>query len=338
MAKKEFDIRNAVHTPPEASTHGVERVREMEANKHKAIPLPLKQVGHGEYFANLMPGETCAVQAQTSNGKSMFINMWETRLAEYLKQQGREDEAIIHVDTENTVDALAIQEIARLSGLSLNELSRGEVRKWEDIYFAAVKLAGVEVFRIAGLLGEDETPDLHLSNVYRAIQYMVSGEMLDRPITPACIFVDYLQALPIDPEVGKSSDMEGQRRLQVRQDVYRLRRMAQFFNCPVVVGVQAKQFLTGHLGPNLMIPGTYDGEETASIAQRFDRILSLWMPKTTHSVGDTLTHKSKSFQVDEDVMFVKVNKQRGGLPAGRWWPCRIDYRSNSIEPDNRIIL
>jgi hypothetical protein len=119
----------------------------------------------------------------------------------------------------------------------------------------------------------------------------------------------------------------------VRQDIYRLRAAAVKFNCPVVVGVQAKQILTG-ARPPVMLPGPYDGEETSSIAQRADRILSLWMPARTATVGEWITTKGDFiFQVEEDQLWLKVVKQRGGLPAGRSWRCKIDFRSNTIAPE-----
>jgi hypothetical protein len=104
--------------------------------------------------------------------------------------------------------------------------------------------------------------------------------------------------------------------------------MTTHLKCPVIVPLQAKQSLEGNNAP-LMIPGTYDGMETSTIATRFDRILSLWMPKTTHVVGSTISNKdgTLNFQVKEDQTFLKINKQRGGLPAGRVWELRIDYHA-----------
>lgn len=339
MAKRvkdlSFDIRRAIHTPAEVSTRAVERVKDMESNRHRAMPFPIEKIAG--YFADLMPGEICAVQAQSSNYKSGLISFWADWLAKYLASRGRGNEAIIHIDTENDADTQGIQQISYLSHHSIADLSRGNVRDWGEVMDAAGRLTDVEVYRISGVLGSDDAPDLYLSNIYRGIKMLTDGDVVDKKIVPACIFVDYLQALPIDPEIGASPDMKEHRRLQVRQDVYRLRRMAQFFQCPVVVGVQAKQILGGFLGPNMLIPGTYDGEETSAIAQRFDRIISMWMPKTTHSVGDRLSHKSRSYCVEESTLFLRVNKQRGGLPAGRWWPCRVDYRTNTIRVDESIM-
>lgn len=327
----DFNQRDAVYTPQETSMLGIQRIQQMEAERHRAMPLDIPSIG--DYLAPLMPGELCAVQAQTSNYKSGFINMWEHQLARYLAEKKRENEVIIHVDTENTIEALAMIEIGRGADHTIADLSRGNVRDWARVMRAAGQIAGINIYRIGASLGKETMPDLYLSNIYRAIKYAVSGELLDKPIKPAAIFVDYLQALPIDPDVKKgAAEMKHQRRLQVRQDVYRLRQMAVHFDCPVVVGVQAKQVLSGAPGANMLIPGVYDGEETSSIAQRFDRVLSLWMPKMTHTIGQRLTHGGLNFEVTEELIWMKVNKQRGGLPSGRSWPCAINYAANTIAP------
>ena len=328
------EIRSTVNTPAEIGTKGVEYIEEIEAQKHRAMPLPIPQIG-GSYFADLMPGQICGILAQTSNYKTGFMEMWETYLAGYLRDRGRKDEIIIRVDTENTIEGLAIQKIARLSGESVADLSRGNVHDWSKVIKAAASIAGIDVYHIADSLGEADAPELYLTNIYRAIKFMMDGKLVDRKLKPACIFVDYLQALPFDEEVSKYQKLDDKRRLQVRRDVYRLKQMANHFNCPVVVGLQAKQTLGGNSGPNMMIPGVYDAEETSSIAQRFTRLISLWMPKMTHVVGDQLKHGDLSFTVDENLIFIKVLKQQGGLPSGKTWMCDIDYDTNTIKPRNR---
>ncbi len=325
---EQLDLRSAIFSPSEASTRGVQEVKRMEDNRYRVIPLPINYIG--DYFAPLLPFEICAVQAQTHNFKSGFMNIWEHGLARYLASQGR-DEVVIHVDLETPIESLMLQEIARESMHSVTSLSRGDVRDWKGVVRAAGAISGINIYRISNAMGNDNIPDLYLSNIYRCIKALADGEVTDQKLKPACIFIDYLQSLPIDPEINKSTrNMDDQRRLQVRQDIYRLRRMTQFFECPIVVGVQAKQALGGSLGPNMLIPGMYDGEETSSIAQRFDRLISLWMPKTTHSIGETLNHKGRSYDISENLLFVRVLKQRGKLPSGRYWRCEIDFDENHI--------
>lgn len=325
---KIFDPRSAVFAPAETAAFGLEYIQSIEKNKHRAMPLDIPQIG--DYFAPLMPGQICGVLAQTHNGKSAFVAMWEDLLATYLRTASREDEIIIHIDTEASIEELSIQEMARGNSHSVADLSRGNIRDWQELVWAADKIAGINIYRIAASLGRDDMPDLHLSNIYRSIDYIVSGKLHDRPLKPAAIFVDYLQALPLDPEVKQGAKMKDQRRLQVREDVYRLKRMATHFFCPAITAIQAKQTLGGTTGPNMMIPGIYDGEETSSIAQRFTRLLGLWMPKTTHTVGQKIKHGSIEFDVTEDTQWVRVLKQQGGLPSGRSWRCRVDFKKNRL--------
>jgi replicative DNA helicase len=153
------------------------------------------------------------------------------------------------------------------------------------------------------------------------MQELQVGNVTGRPVKIAAVFVDYLQALPIEA----TTKLEEQRRLQVRRDVYRLRSMTTHLEAPVIVGVQAKQKLDG-ANPPYLIPGTYDGEETSSIAQRFDRILSLWLPKTTYSVGKKVEGYDDGRAVQEDSVWLKINKQRGGFPAGASYHLRVDYQ------------
>jgi len=142
--------------------------------------------------------------------------------------------------------------------------------------------------------------------------------------------VDYLQILPIDPEFAKAQHKD-QRRLQVDADTGRLRNMTSKLQCPIIVPLQAKQDLAGNNLP-YMIPGSYDGMETSGIATRFDRIISLWMPKQTYPVGTTHYNKDKSVSVTctgDNQAFLKVNKQRGGLPAGMVWELKVDFETQN---------
>jgi hypothetical protein len=53
------------------------------------------------------------------------------------------------------------------------------------------------------------------------------------------------------------------------------------------------------------------------------------MPKTTYTIGSTVSNKDKTvaLTVREDQAFLKVNKQRGGLPSGMVWELKVDYQT-----------
>jgi replicative DNA helicase len=172
----------------------------------------------------------------------------------------------------------------------------------------------------------DDIEDLSMNKILGEIRHLIY-DRYKRKLTIAAIFVDYLQA--IEYNLHDVSD----RRLKVRDDVFALRKMGKEFKCPVIVGVQAKQHLTGHEHKDMLIPGVYDGEETASIAQRADRVVSLWMPKMSHGIGRVLNVGGSvaNVRIAPNHMFIKVNKQRGGLPSGDRWLSEIDYSTNNIK-------
>ena len=326
--------RNAqnIYAPHDSSMRGYEQAK--QAAEHAQFGIELDIVGTfdpsvKDYFAPLLPWEICAVQGQTGNSKTLFVNFWERKIAAQLQEQKR-DEIIIHVSLEESIEAMAFQDYGRILNQKPADFARGKFTDWAKMQWAMSKIDMIPIWRIGDSSEKNkDAPELTLSNIYRSIRELVEGRITGEKWKPAVIIIDYLQALPIDPEV-KQTTRDAQRRLQVAQDVFRLREMTTHLKCPIIVPLQAKQTLDGNNAP-FMIPGTYDGMETSTIATRFDRIVSLWMPKTTHLIGSTISNKEQTvnIQVKEDQCFFKVNKQRGGLPAGRVWELRIDYESQS---------
>lgn len=326
------DYKGNIFQPKEVADAGYKAV--LRAMEYKDVGVPLKVAGGalGEYFAPLLPWEICAVQAQTHNGKTMFTDWWERKTIKHLAEVEQAGD-IVHVSYEESIEAMALTEYGRLLDVIPARLARGEYKDIANLKIAYKKIGDSRIWRIAesaerpdrDLLDNPEArpSDLTLSNVYRALRAMQDGE-ISEPTKIRLITVDYLQAIPIDPEV-KQVAPDAQRRLQVRNDVYRLRKMTVKLQAPILVPVQAKQKLEGANHP-FQIPGIYDGEETASIAQRFDRIISLWMPKVTMPVGEKVFRSEEHlFTVEEDMVWLKVNKQRGGLPSGKTFQLKVDF-------------
>lgn len=324
-----FDPMKAVHTPPEVARYALDAIEKTMENKRNALSIGIPKIE--DYFAPMLPGQLGVILAQTSNYKSGFMHMIERLAAQQLMDSGRINEAIIHVSVEEVVEEQAYLMMARETGETAGRLARGEVQDWDGLRHAASNMGSVPIYRIGESLARAEDfPLLTMTNMIKSIDAITKGKVTGQPVKPAGLFFDYLQAFPIDSEVSKEAGAQ-QRRLQVRNDIYKLRQAAAYFNCPVWVAVQAKQTLS--IGNSqIHIPNVYDGEESSSIAQRADRIISLWLPKQTHPVGTTISHGGVEFVVDENLMFVKVAKQRGGLPAGKTWMCNVDYSKNMIYP------
>jgi len=324
--EKDF-ISGYVYTPGEFATIGLESVKAIKEDTSRSLKIGIPSID--KYFAPLLPGQVCAVIAQTSQYKSGFLHFVEHVNARQIQDEGRE-EILIHVSVEETIEEQSYLEFARLSHEDPGKLAVGDVQDWGKLESASYKVAGIPIYRVGDSLARPGLEhELYLTNLIRAVRYIQEN----MSVTIAGLYFDYLQAFPIDPEIkGQSHDQ--QRRLQVRSDIYRLKQAANYFKCPVWVAVQAKQHLDGAPSQNFQMPGIYDGEESSSIAQRVDRIVQLWMPKMTNPVGSTVKISNDlQFTVSENLLFLKVGKQRGGLPSGRIWQCRVNFRTNTIAPE-----
>lgn len=324
-------MSNIIHTPHDRGMAGYHAAKRAIEFGDIGIPLNINGSEVSDYFAPLLPQEVCAVQAQTHNGKTYFTDWWERETIKHLEKKGLEGD-VIHVSLEESLEALSFSEYGRLLDVLPSQLARGEYKDLTKIEIAMQTIDGSRIWTIADSAGNDdnEETELTLSNIHRALIAMQEGHITDKRKL-RLITIDYLQALPIDSEVKKVEYKE-QRRLQVRADVYRLRNMAKKMFVPIIVPLQCKQKLEGARLPYL-IPGMYDGEETSAIAQRFDRVISLWLPKNDYPIGSTQYSGAqgsqvKEFDVTEDLCYMKVNKQRGGLPSSKVFKLKIDFKKH----------
>lgn len=299
-----------VVTPAEQAQLGVKFITDMHDQRDRAMPILLP----GEisfYVPPVLPGENVMVVGQTHNGKSLFMDLWARRYVKHLRSKGRQDEIVVWVDTEQPADYLATSQMAALSGISDHDVLGLPGLDLKKLLGATNIMADSGIYLIATRLGEDQAgKEVHLTNIHKGLQMLQRGEIDGTPHKIAAVFIDYLQSLPIDPSV-KRAGIENQRRLQVSNDVDTLRRMGARLSCPTIVGVQAKQTLSpSDLQKAFALPSIYDGQETANIAQRPDRIISVSVAARNFPLGSTIRYNHDSFLVRESLLFVGVMKQR----------------------------
>lgn len=322
-----FDSEKVSYTPSEVATYGLQAIEDIQKNAHRAISSGIP--GLDGYLAPVRPGQVLGIVGQTSHYKSGLLHLIEHNAAMQLMRAGRDKEMVVHVSVEEGIEEQAFLEMARITGQSAGKIANGQIEDWAELERAAYKIADLPIYHIGDSLARSEyIPRLYFSNIFRAIRWLVDST----GFTPAMIGIDYLQALPIDPEL-KKYDFDNQRRLQVRSDAYRIRELASHFSCGVWVACQAKQLLSNspfNTGPWLQIPGMYDINESADVSQRFDRLLGLWLPARTYPVGTLLPVGGGGLEVTPNLLFIKVNKQRGGYPAGKTFLYDIDFVRNKL--------
>lgn len=332
--RKKLDPSHAIYTPQQAASMAIRGIRAAQSGKKRAMRFNFGNPIIDNYIAPLLPGQTMVVIAQTTNYKSGFMRFLEKMWAKQLAEEKR-NECIIHVSFEEVIEEQIYYSFEMYSGEKTGAMARGDVRNWDALLAASVTVSGIPIYRIGDSLEQpEEFSQLYLSNVQRSLDYMCGGG-LGIEVIPAAICVDYVQAIPLDPEVSMGYSDED-RRMHVINSVYRLQDWSKFYNCPVVFNSQAKQKVENEKAGCLKMPGIYDGSEAKEVGDRPNRVLALAMPKQSGVLGSKLLVGMHEFTISDNQLFAKVWKQRGGLPSGKVFPLRIDYSTGNIEFDEEF--
>lgn len=322
-----------IFTPNIVASKGVQAIEKMHSLAGASMDIGIP--GIRDYFVPSMPGQLNLVIAQTHHYKTQFLRLVARNYVKQLKEQQR-SEIVLFIQVEESIEEAAYEQIALYSEgkETAGGLARGVYQDWNNVLKASVGMLSDPIFYLGESIldNPDEMPPLTVQNMSAAASYIQSG-MFDEEIHFAGIFVDYLQAIPFDASLIKNDPALREKRLQIRDTIYELRRFARKYQCPLWLGVQAKQSLDYAPSKHMRIPGIYDGEESSSIAQRADRVIQLWMPKNDFTPGTVLSHGGLEYVVKEDMIFVKVGKQKGGLPSGRAWCMDIDFSKNELTPN-----
>ena len=317
------------------------QAREMNANLRRTLKMHIPDVK--DYFAPVFPGQVVCVLGQSSSGKSRFMESWYEDHARRLVEEDRNEIPVV-VHLEDTIEEVFWTKISNRTGMPLKMLAEGKVDDWGKYEMAAAELVGIPILHIAYSLSK---PNLErcLSLRYVAECITKGLELLkisDSEPTVASIWLDYLQILAQNDQAQKG--VNDQRRLRVRSDMYDFRGLVQFFKAAGVLAVQAKQTLAYPYSRELPIPGLYDGEETSTIGQNTDRLLSVAMPKMFLRRGQTFRFpigtSGTVYPVKDEHQFLWVVKQRGGLPSGKCFLLHHNYANGTVtvvttdQPDN----
>ena len=143
------------------------------------------------------------------------------------------------------------------------------------------------------------------------------------------LFLDYLQQM--EPEERPNTrNREGTRRMDIFENVYRCKDMALALGCPVILGVQARREVDDR---PWKLPQLGDGMESSNIEHTSDKMLSVWMPKTSETVGEPL-RGARELTVNDNLLLVRICKQKMG-PAGQWMALHVDPGRNEISSFER---
>lgn len=313
----EQEAKDILFTPNDAAREALATIEERRTAIGVGVRLGLPSID--AYFQPARPGQLIAVLGMTSNYKTGLMTYWARSAASQIATDENLKQAVVYVTWESAVEELLALDMAAALGISATDIFQGKITdaQMENLKLAAVKRSCLPLWIIGHSIKEGKKrPRLTMSMIGKALNMMRD----DFGLMPRAIFLDYLQQ--IEPEGGDD------RRMQVFQNVYRCKDMSYAMKCPVILGTQAKrEAYASQWG----VPTVADSLETSNMEHTADGMLGVWMPKTNHELGATITAKGydRALTVSENLLVVRVLKQRMG-PAGRWWPLYADPTRNFI--------
>jgi len=293
---------------------------------------PLKRacsLGYGpdfdRAFLPLMPGELVSIIGLSGNMKSALMQYSLRHQADELHQTGREStEFVAYVSWEQSVEAMGMYDLSRRIKVPIDVLARGEGVDEAFIADTVMPVFGELASKSVLYLGScGLRPNLSAPLTLDAVGKVLRWYCKKTGWHCHCLYLDYIQA--VDTETGHYQE----RRLEVRENVYKAKNLAFDLGCPVVMGVQAKQTL---MQQAVKLPGRYDGEETSGLAQRSDRILGTWYPFATEDAGEKVSvGKFQGVTVTPNLFFLSIAKQKMGESRGLF-PQYVDPETNEFLP------
>lgn len=302
-----------VYTAQQVSKLTVQEIERRRDNPHDGLitGIPLLD----DDLNPLRTGQLICILGRPSNYKSGIMQIIARHATEQIKDKA--DEIILYTTWEQSIEEHGLIELAATSRIDAGKMARGDLSEteWKYMLKAAVK-RGITPLWLIGHSSQagKRRPRLSMNDLGEALAFIVD-EMGKRP---RLICLDYLQR--IRPDNG------GTQREKMMEIVDRAKDMALAFGVPVILGTQAGRQVDER---KWKLPQMADGQETSNLEQSADVMLSVWMPKTSELLGDTVG-KNPQLEVTEDLLYLAILKQKFGV-APRTYALKVQPEINHVE-------
>jgi replicative DNA helicase len=252
-----------------------------------------------DHYVMMRPRRVNGILAYTSHGKTSLMNI----MARSFVDQIGEDEVIVYATWEDSVEDMTLSYLANVSRIPVQSLFHGDLTltQWEAMMKAATQRAATPLW----LIGHSEQkqarrPRLTMTDITAAMAYITDV----RKKKVRAVFLDYLQRINRD-------DKKGEMRGQYMAIMDNVKDLALDFNTCVVIGTQVGRDIKERKWKQ---PQDNDAQETSNFEQTCDGMISLWIPKKTEKIGDSLIAKEgengQAVFVTENLMMVQTLKQK----------------------------
>lgn len=252
-----------------------------------------------DHFVMMRPRRVNGIIAYTSHGKTSLMNIMARN---FITQIG-EDEIIIYATWEDSIEDLSLSFLANVSRIPMQSLFSGKlsVNEWDEMMKAATQRAATPLW----LIGHSEQkearrPRLTMTDIWNGMEYIADK----RKKKVRAIFLDYLQRINRD-------DQKGEMRGQYMAIMDKVKDLALGFDTTVIIGSQVGRDVKERKWKQ---PQDNDAQETSNFEQTCDGIISLWIPKKTEKIGESLIEKQgidgQAVFVTDNLMLIQTLKQK----------------------------
>ena len=252
-----------------------------------------------DHYVMFRPRRVNGILAYTSHGKTSLMNI----LARNFVPQLAEDEVVIYATWEDSVEDMTLSYLANTSRIPITSLFNGKLSatEWDSMMRAATQRAATPLWVIGhSEQKEARRPRLTMTDITAAMEYIVDK----RKKKVRAVFLDYLQRINRD-------DKKGEMRGQYMAIMDSVKDLALDFNTCVTIGTQVGRDIKERKWKQ---PQDNDAQETSNFEQTCDGMISLWIPKKTEKIGDSLIEKSgvdgQAVFVTENLMLIQTLKQK----------------------------
>lgn len=272
------------------------------------------------------PGELWVMIGRPSNGKSMVMEWMGQQVAQRIVDDGFDDRAcVVYASWEQSVEDMALAELARASNITIDTISRGNVDAGQMLMLQALaaKRGTLPLYRIGhSVARRGRRPGLSLDDIEAAMYGLESGEIVDRQIRPILIILDYLQLIRASEQEHGLTD-----RMRFVNYVNRCKDLALGTGSVVLLGCQAKREVDDR---QVRIPRMSDGAETSTIEHAADVIFTTHMPKTAMIKGAELSQPEQvAHFVSDEMLILSLAKRKKGA-AGKLWLIETEPGKNNL--------
>jgi hypothetical protein len=318
-----------VFYPQEAATATMNTI--LAGGDHENIGWPMPFLGMDTYVAPLPPTHLRLVTAHSQNFKTTYF------LAEIMAnaQNGllKDNSYVIFITAEETIEEIIAPMIAVKTGDRVRDLFRGMVKDGGKLDAAVAQVEKTNIIVVGDSIHRetDGYGVLTSTNIARILERFVKGESKLGDIHVAAVYIDYLQALPLDPELRdqayKDQDV---RRLAVKNTAFYFKDITKSLRLSTIVGSQAREKLSAPL--SMYFPGFYEDHESTDPVRRADSKIVIWVPSTTHTPGSAVKHGEMWYTAEENYIWFKIWKQRRGWPSRKAFFYRADFDTLALTP------